>query len=386
MIHRLQRGKVPPKPHIVFKPEGELAWEHCFTREGFEGLYTIMYHRKPPHWVETEEDLGVHPGWAEPSWDGALRRRHFVGNDVPSSGTPFMSRRLVLANPDIEMWVARPDQSDDTLVANTNADELTYVHEGSGRLESPLGIVHFTAGDYVYVPKGLTHRFVLDKPAYFFIMSGNTHIDVPSKYRTAAGQLRMDAPYTHRDFKTPEWPGNGTAFSKTPNMLRQLKRNRVTESKLSNDAFDLYGWDGQVWPFAFPISAYQPKTGLVHLPPTTHITFSGTGFVICSFVPRKTDFHEQAIPCPYPHSSPSCDEVLFYVSGNFISRKGVGPGSISLHPIGVTHGPHPGTYEGSVGHRETSEMAVMVDTEKTLLPTEHARKVEDEAYNRSWVS
>jgi homogentisate 1,2-dioxygenase len=386
MIHRLQRGIVPPKPHTVFRPEGNgLAFEHCFTRQGFEGAYTIMYHRKPPHWIEGERMIGPHPGIAPLEWDGAMRRRHFRAADMAVGGSPFMGRQLFLGNSDIGMWIARPTESDPTLCVNADADELTFVFQGKGRLDSPLGTVPFKEGDYVYVPRGLPHRFVLAQPSFFFIMEGKPFIDLPAQFRSHAGQIKMDAPYSHRDFVAPEWPEAGVSSLGAPLTVRTLRLGHVTEHVLMNDPFDLYGWDGQVWPFAFPILAYQPKTGLVHLPPTTHITFAGQGFVICSFVPRKTDFHPEAVPCPYPHSSPSCDEVLFYVSGNFTSRKGIGPGSVSLHPTGVTHGPHPGTYEASVGTDRTSELAVMVDTFQPLLPTKMARSLEDPEYNRSWA-
>jgi homogentisate 1,2-dioxygenase len=385
MIHRLHRGEVPPKPHTVFEPGGKLAYEHCLTRQGFEGSYTILYHRNPPHWVMTEEDLGPHPGAAETSWDGVLRRRHFHGGDVEGGGTPFLGRRLILGNGDCGMWIGRPDTPEPTLVANADSDELTFVYKGSGILETPLGVVTFTSGDYVFVPRALPHRFMIDGPAFFFIVEGRTWLDVPKDFRNPSGQLRMDAPYTHRDFKEPAWPDGGPESLKAPKRLITLRGGRLTSFQMKHDPFNVVGWDGLVWPFAFPIRAYQPKTGLVHLPPTTHITFAGGGFVVCSFVPRKTDFHEKAIPCPYPHSSVSCDEVLFYVEGRFTSRKGVSSGSISLHPTGLPHGPHPGTYEASIGTDRTSELAVMIDTFKPLLPTDHARRIEDPGYNRSWV-
>jgi len=386
MIHRIQRGKVPPKPHTVFKPDGEkLAFEHCFTRQGFEGSFTVMYHEEPPHWIDSQEDLGTHPGLAELTWDGAMRRRHFVSNELAEGGSPFMARKLMVGNPQIRMWVSRPTESDPTLCANADADELTFIFEGKGRLETPLGVVPFREGDYVYVPRGMSHRFVLDGKGYHFVMEAKTYIDVPKQWRARSGQLLMDAPYTHRDFVEPEWPEGGPKTLNAPRTLRTMRNDTVTEQKITHDPFDVIGWDGFCWPFAFNVANYQPKTGLVHLPPTTHITFAGDGFVICSFVPRKTDFHENAIPCPYPHSSPSCDEVLFYVSGNFTSRKGVGPGSISLHPTGVPHGPHPGMYEKSIGTDRTNELAVMVDTFQPLHPTEHARSVEDDDYQQSWV-
>jgi homogentisate 1,2-dioxygenase len=385
MIHRLQRGAIPPVPHTVFKVGGEQVYEHCFTRRGFEGAYTIMYHARPPHWIEEEKDEGPHPGVAEPSWDGAVRRRHFLSANLPDGGDPFAARRLIMANRDLGVWIARPDRDDPTLVADADADELIFVHEGTGRLETPLGVVPFAPGDYVFVPRALPHRWRLDGPAFLLVLDARSGIDVPHQFRNPSGQLRMDAPYTHRDFKEPEWPDGGPATLGAPREMRVLRDGRVSRVRWANDPFDVVGWDGQVWPFAFPIRAYKPKTGMIHLPPTTHITFAGGGFVVCSFVPRLVDWGPQSIPCPYPHSSVDCDEVIFYVDGKFTSRRGVGPASLTLHPVGVPHGPHPGRYEGSVGTTRTDELAVMFDTFSPLLPTDHARNVEDGSYNLSWV-
>ena len=385
MIHRLQRGIVPAKPHTVLRVDGELAFEHCFTRRGFEAAYTIMYHRRAPHWVQEEEDLGPHPGWAEPEWDGALRRRHFLSGNLPQGGEPFTSRCLVLANSDLGVWVARPDRDDATLASNADGDELVFVQEGSGRVQTPLGVVPFTAGDYVFVPRAMAQRWRLDGPGLFLVLEARSGLDVPHQFRTPSGQLRMDAPYTHRDFVEPAWPEGGPSALGAPRDQLVMRHGRLSRLRWANDPFDLVGWDGQVWPFAFPIRAYQPKTGMVHLPPTTHITFAGGGFVVCSFVPRLVDWHPAAIPCPYPHSSVDCDEAIFYVGGNFTSRRGVGPASVTLHPVGVPHGPHPGRYEGSIGTTRTEELAVMFDTFSPLLPTRHARSVEDPAYSQSWI-
>jgi len=385
MIHRIQRGRVPKAPHTVFRVDGVLAYEHCFTRQGFDGAYTILYHRRPPHWVASEEDLGPHPGWAEPAWDGALRRRHFLSGSAPEGGTPFLGRRLLLANADVAVWLARPDTSEPTLVANADGDELVFVHRGSGQLHTPLGALPFGPGDYLFVPRSLPHRMVLDGPAHLLVTEGRSWLGVPRQYRNAAGQLTMYAPYTHRDFREPDWPEGGPEALGAPRRLLVKRGDRLTAMEMAHDPFDVLGWDGQVWPFAFPILAFKPRTGRIHLPPTIHTTFAGGGFVVCSFVPRVVDFDDDAIPCPYPHSSPDCDEVLFYVEGNFTSRRGIGPGSITLHPTGLPHGPHPGTYEASIGTRRTDELAVMIDTFTTLLPTAHAQALEDEGYNRSWV-
>lgn len=385
MIHRMQLGEVPAKPHIAFAPQGELSFEHCLTRQGFDGAFSILYHEKPPHWVAAEEDLGPHPGLAPQVAPGTLRRQHYKSFEMPRGGSHFMGRKLMLENPDIGVWMVHADRDDDALIANADGDELTFVQKGSGRVESPLGVLPFEAEDYVFVPRWLPHRFRLDGPASMFIMEGRSYIDIPKNFRNHTGQLKMDAPYTHRDFRAPVWPEGGPKSLGAPRRVLTMRDRRVTAFEYAHDLFAIYGWDGQVWPFAFPIRAYQPKTGLVHLPPTIHTTFVGGGFVVCSFVPRIVDFHEKAIPCPYPHSSPDCDEILFYVDGSFTSRKGIDRGSISFHPMGLPHGPHPGTYEASIGTKTTSELAVMVDTFKPLRPTENAAQVEDRDYNQSWM-
>ena len=385
MIHRLSRGQIPAKPHTVFEVDGSLCFEHCFTRAGFESIYTILWHRKPPHWVESQEDLGRHPGWAEGSRSGPLRRSLYSTSRLGVGDSPFLSRRLLFTNSDVGIWVGHPKGSEPTLVANADGDELIFVYQGSGRVESPLGVVPFSAREYVCVPQGLPHRWILDGPATLLTIEARSSLRVPRQYRTPEGQLSMYAPYTHHDFVAPVWPEGGPAGLNAPRRLIVQSGGFLTAFELSNDPFDVVGWDGQVWPFAFPILAFQPKTGLVHLPPTIHTTFAGEGYVVCSFVPRMVDFADNAIPCPYPHSSPDCDEILFYVEGNFTSRKGVGPSSITLHPRGLTHGPHPGTYEASIGSKRTDELAVMVDTFKPLLPTSFAEGVEDTDYNLSWV-
>jgi homogentisate 1,2-dioxygenase len=385
MIHRLKRGQIPAKPHTVFEVDGSLCFEHCFTRAGFESIYTILWHRTPPHWVTTQEDLGPHPGWAPGRQQTPLRRGHYLSSRIGRGDSPFLSRRLLFTNPDIVFWLGRPTESEPTLVANADGDELTFFHEGSGRLECPLGVVEFSAHDYVYVPQGMPHRVVLDGPALLLTLEARSALRVPKQYRVPDGQLSMYAPYTHHDFVPPAWPDGGPENLDAPRRLIVQNGGSLSAFDLANDPFDVVGWDGQVWPFAFPILAFQPKTGLIHLPPTIHTTFAGDGYVVCSFVPRVVDFADNAIPCPYAHSSPDCDEILFYVEGNFTSRKGVGPSSITLHPRGLTHGPHPGTYEASIGTTRTDELAVMVDTFKPLLPTSFAEGVEDADYNLGWV-
>ena len=287
MIHRLTRGQIPKKPHTVFEVDGSLTFEHCITRAGFESIYTVAWQRKPPHWVGSEEDLGPHSGWAEPSWEGPLRRCHYLTTELPAGGTPFLGRKLMVANPDLGLWMAQPVESEPTLVANADGDELTFVHAGSGRVECPLGVIPFTAHDYVYVPQGLPHRWILDGPAHLMMMEARSPLRVPKQYRCPEGQLSMYAPYTHHDFVEPRWPEGGPESLGAPRRLIVQSGGRLTAFELANDPFDVVGWDGQMWPFAFPILAFQPKTSSVHLPPTIHTTFAGEGYVVCSFVPTS---------------------------------------------------------------------------------------------------
>lgn len=385
MIHRLQRGNVPPKPHIAFYDKEQLLFEHCFTRQGFDGAYTIFYHRHPPHWIQSQKEQGTLIGWENASPETQLMRRHYQTNQIKAGGCPTLSRKLLLYNPDISIWLAKPTESDPTLVSNADSDELVYIFEGKGQLVSPCGLLAFEAGDYVYIPRSLPHRWLIEESGNFFIMEGHSWIDIPEQFRNDYGQMTMEAPYSHRDFKEPQWVDNLTDYLDKPYLLNTKFQNHFTLFEMSHHPLDIIGWDGLVWPYVFPIRNYQPRTGLVHLPPTIHTTFAGGGFVVCSFVPRVVDFHPQAIPCPYPHSSVDCDEVLFYVEGNFTSRKGISGGSISFHPRGLPHGPHPGTYEASIGSSHTSELAVMVDTFKPLWPTENARIIEDQNYNQSWI-
>lgn len=386
MIHRLQQGQVPPKPHTVFAPEGQLSFEHCFTRQGFDGAYAIFYHRQPPHWIESQSEMGLHPGFSESEPLARPLRRHFETGRSPdhaAAESAFLGRELLLSNADLGIWFALAKSPDPCLNCNIDGDELVFVFEGAGQLLSAFGSLDYQAGDYVYLPRGVIHRWLPAQPSRLLILEGRSWIDLPSQYRNHVGQLKMDAPYSHRDFRSPGW--NPDQSKGQPHEVIVKRQNYLMRQLYAYQPFDVYGWDGQLWPFAFNIRDFQPKTGLVHLPPTVHATFAGGGFLVCSFVPRRVDFHPQAIPCPYPHSSVDCDEVLFYVEGNFTSRKGIGPGSISFHPAGLPHGPHPGTYEASVGSSETNELAVMVDTFKPLLPTLKAQGIEESSYQQSWM-
>ncbi len=389
MIERRWAGELPPKHHIVFRDaEGALLHEECLTRKGFDGLYTLMYHRHRPH--PSTLSTAAH-GWPKPEAvaEQALARRHYLSQHLADhGGAPVDARRPLLFNADVIFSVLFPTESDPVYVVNADGDDLYYIHEGGGTLRTPLGDLVFHAGDYVGVPRGLLHRFVLASGVaqHWIVFECASGVHLPAKWRNEAGQLRMDAPYSHRDFRFPEFHGPRDTGADDDGLRDMVvKRNHIFNGfVLDNSPLDAVGWDGTVYPWVFPILNFQPRAGLVHLPPDWHGTFATRNALICSFVPRTVDFHPQAIPCPYPHSSVDCDEILFYCKGNFTSRKGVGPGSVSLHPMGIPHGPHPGAYEASIGARATDELAVMMDTFLPLQPTRFAVDVEDSKYHASF--
>ena len=328
------------------------------------------------------------PSVAPASLRAPLKRRLFDANKVPAKpGTTFIDSVVPLMfNRDIVVLFAKPTQSDDVYFSNGDADELLYIYEGAGKIETPFGWLSFRTGDYVWLPKGMIHRWHFDTAQNeLLLLESRTELRIPKQFRNGAGQLTMAAPYSHRDFVRPEGSVYDPATPPTgPFTVVYKVRETFSERTMQHTPLDIIGWDGSMYPLAFAIEKYQPKTGLVHLPPTTHATFAGDGFLVCSFVPRVVDFHPQAIPCPYPHVSVDCDEVILYVRGNFTSRKGVGPGMMSYHPMGVPHGPHPGAYEKSIGSQRTDELAVMLDTFVALEYTEQAVALEHGPYHASW--
>ena len=382
MIDRMQLGEVPAKPHTAFRSaSGELRYEECLTRRGFDGEFSILYHEGPPM-----TDLRIGPATpgpfdrraGTPAPPQPLRRRLVLGESAPEGFTP------ILMNDDVVVSLfrlPREAESPDAF-SNGDGDELFFFYEGEGTLETPFGDLHFRQNDYLLVPRGVVNRFHISSPleGILFELRGGLHI--PREFRNPIGQLRMDAPYTHRDFARPAFAGPRPG----PKRILVKKDDCFVERFPAASPFDVVGWDGTVWPFAFDILKYQPKTGLIHLPPTIHSTFAGRNALVCSFVPRVTDTHPDAIPCPYPHASVDCDEVIYYVRGSFTSRKGVGPKAVSLHPAGVPHGPHPGAYEGSIGTRSTDELAVMMDTFAPLRLTEQALALESPGYHESWIA
>jgi homogentisate 1,2-dioxygenase len=383
MLDRMQVGDVPRKHHTQLRGNsGELRYEECFTRDGFDGPYTIMYHLRRPH---TQRVSAVSHGWAhaEAATTRALAKRHYRSGELASRGGPPVDARVPLFfNSDVTCGVAFPTAADPVYVSDGDGDQLIYIHKGGGTLRTQLGDVEFAQGDYVFVPRSLMHRFMPEGPQHWlwFELAGGVH--VPKQWRNEVGQLRMDAPYSERDFKRPQLRA---PFDENIRELAVRREGRWHGFQLEASPLDVVGWDGAVYPWAFPILAFQPRVSSVHLPPTWHGTFAARGALICSFVPRLVDFGPDSIPCPYPHSSVHCDEILFYCDGNFTSRQGVGPGSLSHHPMGIPHGPHPGAYERSIGTTRTDELAVMCDTYQPLHSTTAAREIEDPAYHDSFI-
>jgi len=385
VLDRIVQGEVPRKHHLALRDaEGRLRHEEAHTRAGFDGPYTLAYHLHPPHATRAME--AAH-GWSAPAAASAgapapprrLARRHYRTQALEARPGPAVDARVVLLrSDDLTLGLVTPTAEDPVYFRNGDGDELFFVHQGGGLLRSPLGDLPFQQDDYLVVPRGLDHRFLPGPGPQRWLWLELADLHLPAQWRNPAGQLRMDAPYCHRDFRRVEWrPPRDEG-------LRELvvkKGGAFHGLQLTHSPLDVVGWDGAVYPFTFPILSFQPRVGLVHLPPTWHGTFAARGALVCSFVPRPLDFHPEAIPCPYPHASVDVDELLFYARGTFTSRRGVGPGSVSHHPAGVLHGPHPGAYEGSIGAHATDELAVMLDCTRPLWPTAAALGVEDPGYD-----
>jgi homogentisate 1,2-dioxygenase len=382
VIERMAAGDLPPKHHVALRREGRLMYEACLTRDGFDGAYTILYHQGRPQSLEaTGEPRALEPAPA-PLVDNHVRR-HYRSRALPRAGSPAEGRTVVLHNPDVSIACLKPSESDRAYSINAHADELLFVLSGKGTLRSALGDLAFEAGDYVAIPKGLLHRLLLEgtEPQHWLSLELSGGLAIPAHFRNPTGQLRMDAPYCHRDFRRPLFRG---PLEEGIRDVWLRRKGSVQQFRYRESPLDVVGWDGCVYPWVFPIERFQPRVGAVHLPPTWHGTFDAPGVLVCSFVPRPLDFHPDAIPCPYTHTSDEMDEVLFYVRGDFSSRRGVEQGSLTLHPAGMPHGPHPGRYEASIGKRHTDELAVMLDCKRPLVPTRAAHAIEDAEYEQSF--
>jgi homogentisate 1,2-dioxygenase len=312
-----------------------------------------------------------------------FRHRHFLTAELAPGPSPTLDRIPLLFNQDVELAIAAPSRDDDFFFRNAEGDEIVFVCEGSGVLESVFGELDFRAGDYLVIPRGILHRYRLDKvPQRYLVIESEGYVRTPRRYRNEHGQLNENAPYSERDIRRPRFVPPRNQKGEFRALVR--KDNSLTEMELKWHPFDVAGWDGYYYPWALNIEDFEPRVGRFHLPPPIHQTFEGDGFVVCSFCPRPFDFDANAVPAPYNHSNVMSDEVLFYANSEFMSRKGIRYGSVTLHPDGLPHGPHPGRYEGSVGQKETKELAVMVDTFKPLRVSAEASGIEDHDYWRSW--
>jgi homogentisate 1,2-dioxygenase len=379
----LREGRVPHKRHIQFRrPDGGLYAEELFSTKGFESVYSLIYHLRPPtatldvrRWERTP--IRFFPN--EP-----LRNRHFKTPQVARAGEDAIeSRTPLLGNDDVVISIANAQRPMEYFYRNTGGDELLFIHSGSGVIESQFGELAYRAHDYLVIPTGTTYRVVPGSPTRMLVHEMTGTVTLPRKYRNEFGQLEEHAPYYERDFRSPVLKPPVEAQGEYE--VRVTSGGRHAIYVVQNHPCDVVGWDGYCYPYAFNLEEFAPITGKLHQPPPAHATFEAPGAAFCAFVPRMFDYHPLAIPVPYNHSSVDCDEVLYYVSGNFMSRRGVEEGSITLHSSGAPHGPQPGAVESSLGKTSTDEIAVMIDTFKPLLLAEAATACEDPSYFRSWI-
>jgi homogentisate 1,2-dioxygenase len=379
--HKL--GQFPHKRHTQFrKPDGGLYREEVMGLEGFSGLQSILYHHfLPPRVVQTD-DLG--PARPEFADYGAVRHRAFATADIPAGGDPVSARRTLLGNQDVILAVSRPTQSMGYFYRNAQAYEVWYVHEGQGQLKSQFGVLAFSPGDYIVIPFGTTWRMEQGEKARFFVIEAPSQITAPKRYRNEFGQLLEHAPYCERDIRPPETLETYT--EKGEFEVRVKARDRLSRHILDHHPHDVIGWDGYLFPWIFSIHDFEPITGRIHQPPPVHQTFAARNFVVCSFVPRLFDYHPEGIPAPYNHSNVNSDEVIYYVDGDFMSRRGIDQYDITMHPSGLPHGPQPGATEASIGKERTEELAVMVDTFNPLHVALTALELEKPEYMDSWLA
>jgi homogentisate 1,2-dioxygenase len=384
MPHYTKRGEVPHKRHTQFrKADGGLYSEQLVSTEGFSDVYSLIYHHHPPTVVsKIDEPIDVAPKVAQHK---NMQHRCYKGFHIAAEDDFLKSRKPVLINNDCHIVLAAPRKSmEGYFYKNSGADEMIFVHEGRGTLKTIFGELTFAYGDYIIIPRGTIYQISFEtEQNRLLIVESFSPIVYPKRYRNNFGQLLENSPYCERDIREPQ---NLKAHDEKGDFLIYIKKDGLLYPyHYVYHPFDAVGWDGCHYPYIFSIHDFEPITGRVHQPPPVHQTFEAHNFVVCSFVPRKYDYHPLSIPAPYHHSNVDSDEVLYYVDGDFMSRKHVEKGMITLHPIGIPHGPHPGTVEKSIGKDETRELAVMVDTFKPLWICEDALPIEDKEYHKSWM-
>jgi homogentisate 1,2-dioxygenase len=374
-------GDVPRKRHVQFRDNGRLLVEEVMGFEGFSGNESILYHLQSPCRIS---EAGEHEPIEHVEWvPDAHVHRHLVTGPTAPDGDPITGRRSLMWNSDLEVSLCRPDSETEAFYRNGEGDEVIFVCEGSGTLETIFGDVPYREHDYVAIPRGTTYRFALDStPQTWLIFCTPGEIETPNRYRNRYGQLLESAPYSQRDFHPPQELSTHRDGGEFEVIVRV--RGGLQHYTLDYHPFDVIGWDGYVYPYTFNVHDFEPRTGRLHLPPPVHQTFQGPNFVICSFCPRELDYDPEAVPLPYHHSNLQSEEMIYYVSGEFGSRKGIEVGSITVHPSGLPHGPQPGLVEKALGMRRTEELAVMWDTFRPMRLTEFARELDDPSYAYSW--
>ncbi len=375
-----KRGDIPTKRHTQFRDDsGNLYWEELISREGFSHMYSNVYHVYPPTSVEAVGELKKYNLKAV---DQTHRHHHIRTANLESDGDAISSRIPLFFNSDVVISKAHVKESMKSLYRNGNADEVLFIHTGSGTFKSNFGNMALTAGDYLVIPRGVIWQIDVKEDMRILVTESSSPIETPTRYRNKFGQLLEHSPFSERDIRTPDFVG---PVDDSPMDVEVKLRHGIQTYGYQHHPFDIVGWDGYYFPYIFNINDFMPITGKIHQPPPVHQTFQANGFVICSFVPRPFDYHDQSIPAPYAHSNVDSDEIIYYVEGNFMSRKGIDEQSISYHPMGLPHGPQPGKIEESLGAKETNELAVMIDTFKPLNMTEAALNVDDEDYPYSWI-
>ena len=380
-------GSVPKKRHTAhrttpgYKDEG-IYYEEVVSTQGFSRAYSIVYHHRPPTRVRKVEAAGTLT--VERADPGVLRHHHLKTAAIPPHGDPITGRLPLLTNSDVTLWRCRPDRPQAELYRNAVADEIVFVHKGSGTLDTHFGRLRFGPFDYVVIPRCTTYQFSFESAADLLVIESAGTVGFPARYLNPDGQFRLGAPFGERDLRGPDALVGHDVDAEARVVVKD--GDRLTRYVLANHPFDAVGWDGCAYPFAFNADDFEPITGTVHQPPPIHQTFeSAGGFVVCTFAPRMLDTHPDAIKVPYAHSNVESDEVLYYVRGKFGSRRGVEEASITLHPHGIPHGPHPGTIAASKDVTRTDELAVMVDTYRPLFLTPQAMQLDDPNYPLSWL-
>ncbi|CAN5809064.1 homogentisate 1,2-dioxygenase [soil metagenome] len=384
MSHYYSLGSIPHKRHTQFrKPDGALYSEQLFSTEGFSSDYSLLYHHHPPTLIiKTDAPYDVSPKIAE---ERMLQHRCFEGFSLQPATDYLISRMPVLVNNDVHISLAAPQKgTSDYFVKNADADEVIFVHEGNGTLHTQYGSLAFGYGDYLVIPRGTIYQITFNNDNNrLLIIESFSAVAPPKRYLSKYGQLLENSPFCERDIRKPQ--DLQTFNIKGDFLIKTKKQGMMYGIHYGSHPFDVVGWDGCCYPYALSIHDFEPITGRVHQPPPVHQTFDAHNFVICSFVPRLYDYHPDSIPAPYNHSNIDSDEVLYYVDGDFMSRKNVTRGMITLHPAGIPHGPHPGAVEKSIGAKETKELAVMIDTFHPLKLTAQALAIENTNYVMSWA-